>query len=133
MDDVFVGVDVSKDRLDGCVLVRLGGKELAALVGLAPFADDSGRHKGRRRVFGGRADVRAKLYRAALTVSHSHSPLGEWFRRLRARGKEFKVAVVARKLLTIVNAVVRSGEAYDATRLQPATIAGERLIMTFCP
>jgi transposase len=122
-----IGTVVSRTLLAGLPeLGRLGGKELAALVGLAPFADDSGRHKGRRRVFGGRADIRAKLYMAALTVSRGTSPLGEWFRRLRARGKEFKVAVVAvaRKLLTIVNAVVRSGEAYDATRLQPAMIVG---------
>jgi transposase len=105
-------------------LGKLPGKQLAALVGLAPFAHDSGRHHGTRRIYGGRAEVRAVLYMGALTISRSHTPLGDWFRRLRARGKEFKVAVVAvaRKLLTIVNAVVRSGQAYDAARLQPAML-----------
>ena len=97
-------------------LGRVSGKRLAALVGLAPFAHDSGRHSGKRRIFGGRAEVRAKLYMAALTVSRGSTPFGEFFRHLRSQGKEFKVALiaVARKLLTVVNAVVRSGIPYDA-------------------
>lgn len=122
-----VGPVVSRTLLAGLPeLGRLGGKQLAALAGLAPFADDSGRHRGRRRVCGGRSEVRAMLYMAALTASRTGSPLGELFRRLRARGKEFKVAVVAvaRKLLTIVNAVVRSGRAYDANGMQAACAAG---------
>jgi len=96
-------------------LGKVAGKKLAALVGLAPYAHDSGRHKGKRRIFGGRAEVRAKLYMAALTVTRSKTPLGEFFRRLRAQGKEFKVALIAlaRKLLTVVNAVVRTGVPYD--------------------
>lgn len=103
-------------------LGKLPGKKLAALVGLAPFADDSGRHKGKRRIYGGRAEVRAVLYMGAMTASRSHTPLGDLFRRLRARGKEFKVAIVAvaHKILTIVNAVVRSGQAYNAAHLQAA-------------
>ena len=105
-------------------LGQLSGKKLAALAGLAPFAHDSGTQRGHRRVFGGRAEVRAKLYMAAMTASRTKSPLGELFRRLRERGKEFKVAVVAvaRKLLTIVNAVVRSGAAYEARPRQPAIV-----------
>lgn len=106
-------------------LGKLTGKKLAALVGLAPFADDSGRHKGKRRIYGGRAEVRAVLYMGALTASRSHTPLGDLFRRLRQRGKEFKVAIVAvaHKILTIANAVVRSGEAYDPAHLEAATMA----------
>ena len=106
-------------------LGRLSGKQLAALVGLAPFAHDSGRHHGKRRIYGGRAEVRAVLYMGALTASRSQTPLGELFRRLRARGKEVKVALVAvaRKLLTIVNAVVRSGRPYDAAHLQAAMVS----------
>jgi transposase len=106
-------------------LGQLSGKKLAALVGLAPFADDSGRHRGKRRIYGGRAEVRAVLYMGALTASRSHTPLGELFRRLRARGKEIKVALVAvaRKMLTIVNAVVRSGRPYDAAHLQAAMVS----------
>jgi transposase len=96
-------------------LGRLTARQVSALVGLAPFADDSGQRHGKRRIFGGRAEVRAKLYMAALTASRSQSPLGEFYQRLRAAGKECKVALVAvaRKLLTIANAVVRSGMPYD--------------------
>lgn len=106
-------------------LGKVTGKKLAALVGLAPFAHDSGRREGKRRIFGGRAEIRAKLYMAALTVSRGRSFLGDFFRRLRARGKEFKVAIVAvaRKILMIVNAVVRSGQAFDMDRLPSALIA----------
>jgi transposase len=96
-------------------LGKVSGRKLSALVGLAPFADDSGQHKGKRRIFGGRADVRSKLYMAALTVTRSKNSLGDFFRRLRDAGKEFKVALIAlaRKLLTIANAVVRSGRPYN--------------------
>jgi transposase len=96
-------------------LGTLSARALAALVGLAPFADDSGQRRGQRRIFGGRADVRAKLYMAALTASRSHSSLGQFYQRLREAGKAAKVALVAvaRKLLTIANAVVRNGQAYD--------------------
>ena len=97
-------------------LGALGARQLAALVGLAPFADDSGRRQGKRRIFGGRAEVRAKLYMAALTASRSPGPLGAFYQRLRAAGKAVKVALVAlaRKLLTLANAVVRSGRPYEA-------------------
>jgi transposase len=96
-------------------LGRLSNRQVTALVGLAPFAADSGRRRGKRCIFGGRAEVRAKLYLAALTASRSASPLGTFYRRLRAAGKAAKVALVAvaRKLLTIANAVVRSGQPYD--------------------
>lgn len=97
-------------------LGTLTARQLTALVGLAPFADDSGQRRGKRRIFGGRAEVRAKLYLAALTVSRSKGTLGQFHQRLRAAGKAAKVALVAvaRKLLTIANAVVRSGQPYDA-------------------
>jgi transposase len=111
-----IGKVVSQTMLAGLPeLGRVSGKKLAALVGLAPYADESGRHQGKRRVFGGRAEVRAKLYMAALTASRSHSSLGDFFRRLRAQGKEFKVALIAlaRKILTVANAVVRTGIPYS--------------------
>jgi transposase len=96
-------------------LGQLSNRELTALVGLAPYADDSGRRQGKRCIFGGRAEVRAKLYMAALTAARSKSPLREFYQRLRAAGKAAKVAYVAlaRKLLTILNAVVRTQTAYD--------------------
>ena len=96
-------------------LGRVSGKKLAALVGLAPYAHDSGRQTGKRRIWGGRGEVRAKLYMAALTVSRGTTPFAAFFRRLCAQGKPSKVALIAlaRKLLTVVNAVVRSGMPYD--------------------
>jgi transposase len=84
---------------------------LAALVGLAPFADDSGRHRGARHIRGGRADVRTALYMAALAATRTRgrpNALRVYHHALRARGKAPKVALVAtmRKLLTIVNAIL---------------------------
>ena len=105
-------------------LGTLSARQVAALVGLAPFAHDSGKHKGPRRIFGGRAEVRAKLYMAALTASRSPSPLGAFYQRLRDAGKKTKVALIAlaRKLLTIANAVVRSGIPFDPKYLAPAQV-----------
>jgi transposase len=105
-------------------LGTLTARQLTALVGLAPFAHDSGQSRGPRRIFGGRAEVRAKLYMAALTASRSKGPLGQFYQRLRAAGKLTKVALVAvaRKLLTIANAVVRSGQPYDAAHTPVALV-----------
>lgn len=96
-------------------LGQLPGRKVAALVGLAPFDDDSGRRRGVRRVAGGRGEVRAKLYMAALVASRRNPVLRAFYDRLRRAGKRAKVALtaVARKLLTIVNAVVRSGQPWN--------------------
>jgi transposase len=113
-----IGKVVSQTLLAGLPeLGRLPSRRLSALVGLAPFADDSGVHRGKRRIFGGRAQVRSKLYLAALTASRCKGPLREFYQRLRKAGKLPKVALiaVARKILTIANAVVRSGQLYDPT------------------
>lgn len=85
------------------------GKELAALVGVAPFARDSGRWRGRRQVWGGRAPVRATLYMAALVASRHNPAIRTFYQRLLAAGKPKKLALVAcmRKLLTILNAMLR--------------------------
>ena len=97
-------------------------RRLAALVGLAPFARDSGRARGRRRIFGGRAGVRATLYMAALVAVRFNAPLAAFYRRLVDRGKAKKVALiaVARRLLGILNALVRSGTPWHATRVVAA-------------
>src|SRR4051794_28557501 len=92
-------------------LGTLDGGKISALVGLAPFADDSGKRRGGRHVRGGRAAVRRVLYLAALSAVR-HNPALKAFRdRLSARGKKPKVILtaVARKLLVIANAVVRTG------------------------
>jgi transposase len=111
-----VGPQVSRVLL--AELPELGttpSRRLAALVGLAPFARDSGRSRGRRRIFGGRAGVRATLYMAALVAVRFNAPLAAFYRRLVERGKAKKLALiaVARKLLGILNALVRSGTPWD--------------------
>lgn len=90
-------------------LGRLDRREIAALVGVAPFNRDSGTLRGRRVVWGGRATVRRALYMAALTATRFNPLLRAFYLRLRARGKPAKVALVAcmRKLLTILNAMLR--------------------------
>jgi transposase len=90
-------------------LGRLGRKQIAALVGVAPYDNDSAGRHGTRAIFGGRTIVRNAMYMAAL-VGGRHNPVLAAFRaRLRADGKAPKVALVAlmRKLLTILNAMLR--------------------------
>lgn len=90
-------------------LGRLDRRAIAALVGVAPFNCDSGTHRGRRQIWGGRASVRASLYMAALVASRHNPVLRTFYRRLRDAGKPPKVALIAvmRKLLTILNAVLK--------------------------
>ena len=90
-------------------LGRLDRRAIAALVGVAPFNCDSGQHRGQRHIWGGRASVRGALYMAALVASRRNPVLAAFYRRLVALGKPKKVALVAtmRKLLTIVNALVK--------------------------
>jgi len=93
------------------VLPELGhttGAKIAALVGVAPFADDSGEHQGKRRIAGGRGDARRALYMAALCATRTKGVLGEFYRRLVERGKPPKVALTAcmRKLVVRLNAMV---------------------------
>jgi transposase len=95
---------------------NLGRRQIAKLVGVAPLADDSGKRTGKRRIWGGRADVRAVVYMAAL-VAIKHNPAIQVFHsRLIAAGKPKKVAIVAcmRKLLTIVNAMLRDQTTWNA-------------------
>jgi transposase len=90
-------------------LGSLGRREVAALVGVAPFNRDSGRWRGRRSIAGGRAIVRAALYMSVLVSIRRKLPLVRVYERLRAAGKPAKVAIVAcmRKLATILNAILR--------------------------
>jgi len=93
-------------------LGRLNRREIAALVGVAPMANDSGNSKGRRRVQGGRFEVRRVLYMATLTATRHNPAIKAFYERLKAAGKLPKVALVAcmRKLLTTLNAMVRTGK-----------------------
>lgn len=91
-------------------LGHLDRKEIAALVGVAPLARDSGTLRGRRTIWGGRATVRAVLYMAAVTAARCNPLIRIFYQRLRAAGKPAKVALIAcmRKLLTILNAIART-------------------------
>jgi transposase len=111
-----VGPQVSRTLLAAVPeLGTLSGGRAAALAGLAPFADDSGARRGGRHVRGGRADVRRALYLAALTARRHCPELRQFADRLSARGKKAKVVLVAlaRKLLVIANAILRSGKPWQ--------------------
>jgi transposase len=97
-------------------LGALNRKQITALVGLAPLANESGKHKGRRMVFGGRASVREALYMAALVASRRNPTIRTFYLRLRDSGKPPKVALTAcmRKLLTTLNAIARTGTPWSA-------------------
>lgn len=90
-------------------LGTLNRRSIAALVGVAPLNRDSGKSRGRRFCWGGRAEVRSALYMAALVASRYNPVIKALYSRLRAKGKKAKVALVAcmRKLLVILNAMVR--------------------------
>lgn len=91
-------------------LGTLDRQQISALVGVAPFNDDSGGRRGLRHITGGRAAVRTVLYMGALVGIRYNPVLKVFYQRLRVAGKPAKVALVAcmRKLLTILNAMVRS-------------------------
>jgi len=91
-------------------LGRLNRGQVAALVGVAPFNDDSGKRRGQRFIQGGRCDVRCVLYMAALTAKRHNPAIKQFFERLIAAGKPFKVAMTAcmRKLLTIINVIMKT-------------------------
>lgn len=101
-------------------LGELNRKQIAALVGVAPFNRDSGKLKGRRAIWGGRATVRAALYMAALVASRRNAVIRVFYKRLRAAGKAPKVALVAcmRKLLTILNAMIKHKTRWSEIILQ---------------
>jgi transposase len=96
-------------------LGTLNRKQIAALVGLAPLNRDSGTLRGRRSVWGGRAEVRQALYMATLSGVRYNPILKAFYTRLREAGKTAKVALVAcmRKLLTIINAMLRDQTHWD--------------------
>lgn len=98
-------------------LGRLNRREISALAGVAPFNDDSGRHQGKRRIYGGRAAARTALYMAALVGSRHNPVLKAFYQRLRAAGKPAKVALTAcmRKLLIIVNTMIREHRPWNPT------------------
>jgi transposase len=97
-------------------LGRVGPKQVAALAGLAPFNVDSGSYRGKRAIAGGRKRVRDAVYMGALNAVRRDPNLKSFYQRLRAAGKPAKLALiaVARKLLTILNAMLRDRKTYAA-------------------
>ena len=93
-------------------LGKLNRQQISSLIGLAPFNRDSGKLKGKRSIGGGRKPVRSVLYMAALAARRTNPVIRAFAQRLKQRGKPFKVILTAcmRKLLVIVNAVVKSGQ-----------------------
>jgi len=112
-----VGPGVARTLLvDLPELGHLGRREIASLVGVAPFARDSGKLRGVRYIRGGRASVRTVLYLAAMTAARFNPTLRALYQRLRQAGKPPKLAfvAVARKLLVILNAIARERTAWQA-------------------
>jgi len=111
-----VGPNLSRTLLaDLPELGRLSHKQIAALAGVAPLARDSGKFRGKRMIWGGRAPVRAALYMSVWSAAKWNPVIRVFHDRLRAKGKPAKVAQVAcmRKLLTILNAMIRDGVEWD--------------------
>lgn len=103
-------------------LGQLNRQKIAALVGVAPFNHDSGKHRGKRRIFGGRTSVRSVLYMATLSAIRHNPVIKSFYQHLLAKGKVKKVALTAcmRKLLVIVNAMVKSGQDWNPPIASPA-------------
>ena len=96
-------------------LGQLERRKIAALVGVAPFARDSGTQRGRRRIWGGRADVRSVLYMATMSAVQHNPVIRAFHQQLVERGKLGKVALVAcmRKLLTILNSILKHAQPWS--------------------
>lgn len=104
-------------------LGKLDRKRIAALVGVAPFNDDSGHRRGKRKIKGGRSSVRNVLYMAALSSSRFNPILRPFYKRMIQRGKLKKVALTAcmRKLLTFLNAILRDQQRWNPSLKQFAS------------
>jgi transposase len=101
-------------------LGTINRQEIAALVGVAPFCDDSGKRSGARHIKGGRANVRSALYMATLSAVRYNKTIKAFFDKLIAEGKKFKVALTAamRKMITILNVMVKTKTRWKETETQ---------------
>jgi transposase len=104
-------------------LGQLNRQQVAALVGVAPFCNDSGKHRGQRHIRGGRPALRSVLYMATLTARTFNPLIRALAQRLTRTGKPFKVVMIAcmRKLLTVLNTMLKTGRPWRSP--QPATVA----------
>jgi transposase len=103
-------------------LGHLNRQKISALVGVAPFNRDSGNQRGKRRIFGGRTSVRSALYMATLSAIRHNPVIKEFYHRLLNKGKLKKVALTAcmRKLLVILNTMVKTGQDWNPPTPSPA-------------
>lgn len=116
-----IGFVTSVSLLADCPeLGQLNRHQIAKLAGVAPLNRDSGKQRGTRHIFAGRAQVRARLYMATLTAIRCNPVIKAFYQRLIARNKLKKVAIVAcmRKLLTIINVMVRDNKCWNV-KAQP--------------
>lgn len=99
-------------------LGQLNRQKIAALVRVAPFNRDSGKQRGKRRIFGGRTSVRSVLYMATLSAIRHNPVIKEFYQRLLDKGKLKKVALTAcmRKLLIIINTMVKTGQDWNPSK-----------------
>jgi len=116
----FKGIGKSTQAVLMSMLPELGHidrRGIGKLVGVAPLSRDSGTMRGKRTCWGGRADVRTVLYMAALSAVRHDPAIRAFYQRLKAAGKPSKVVLVAcmRKLLTVINAIFKSGVAWSPT------------------
>ena len=104
-------------RIVADLLPEPDSEQIAALVGLAPFNQDSGKKRGQRVIWGGRASVRAALYMATLVATRRNPVIRAFYQRLLAMHKPKKLALTAcmRKLLTVLNAMVRHQSSWSAS------------------
>jgi transposase len=118
-----IGFVTSVSLLADCPeLGQLNRHQIAKLAGVAPLNRDSGKQRGTRHIFAGRAQVRAKLYMATLTAIRCNPVIKAFYQRLISRNKLKKVAIVAcmRKLLTIINVMVRDNKPWNV-KAQPVS------------
>lgn len=111
-----VGPVLSRTMLGLCPeLGLLNRREIAKLIGLAPLANDSGKHRGRRRIWGGRADIRRVLYMATQAAIRHNPVIAAFAARLKAAGKLPKVVIVAcmHKMLTIMNTMLKTCQTWQ--------------------
>lgn len=122
----FKGIGVGTQASLMAALPELGSlshEQVGKLVGVAPLNCDSGKHKGKRITWGGRADVRSMLYMATMSAIRFNAVIKPFYERLLAKGKPKKVAIVAcmHKILTILNAIVKSNKPWDEHHFSPKT------------
>lgn len=116
-----VGVNTSQTLLTELPeLGQLNRKQIAALVGVAPFNRDSGKSQGQRVIWGGRSAIRKSLYMAAFVARQFNPVIKEFYEKLRAKGKPYKVAMVAcmRKLLLILNSMLKTQTSWEPKKQQ---------------